>query len=83
MERCLEAGQRARAVEAMEDLDRVFKPKPNTMLDQDLEKLEQVQAVTSDLERLDHKYSQKSKNRRRSKNKRRKRPGHNTGNNKK
>jgi hypothetical protein len=39
VERCLEAGQRARAVEAMEDLDRVFKPKPNTMLDQDLEKL--------------------------------------------
>jgi hypothetical protein len=39
VERCLEAGKREGAVEAIEDLDRIFKPKPNTMLDQDLEKL--------------------------------------------
>jgi cell fate regulator YaaT (PSP1 superfamily) len=55
----------------------------NLQVDQDLEKLELVQAVTNDLERLDRKYSPNSKNRRKSKNKRRKRPNRDSGNNKK
>ena len=55
----------------------------NLQVDQDLEKLELVQAVTNDLERLDRKYSPKGNKKRKSKNKRRKRPNHNSGNNKK
>ena len=55
----------------------------NLQVDQDIEKLELVQAVTNDLERLDHKYSSKSKQRRKSKHKKRKRPNRNFGNPKK
>lgn len=45
----------------------------NLQVDQDLEKLEKAQAITSDLERLDRKYNPKSK-KRRSKKRRKKRP---------
>lgn len=43
----------------------------NLQVDQDLEKLEKAQAITNDLERLDRKYTPKSKKRRKSRNKRR------------
>lgn len=73
----------AKRVKEILDLNSKGQKPENLQVDQDLEKLELAQAITSDLERLDRKYSPKSKNRRRSKNKRRKRPNSNYGNNNK
>ena len=71
----------ARVQEILELNSKGQKPE-NLQVDQDLEKIEQLQAVTNDLERLDRKYNTKGKGRRKSKQKRRKRPNHNTGNKK-
>lgn len=73
----------AKRVKEILELNSKGQKPENLQVDQDLEKLELAQAITSDLERLDRKYSPKSKNRRRSKNKRRKRPNSNYGNNNK
>ena len=51
----------------------------NLLVDQDIAKLEKAQAITSDLERLDHKYNTKRK-KKKSRNKRRRRPGNNNKN---
>ena len=63
------------------DLNAKDQKPENLQVDQDLEKIEQVQAITNDLERLDRKYSPKSNNRKKSKNKKRRRPNRNPGNN--
>lgn len=73
----------AKRVKEILDLNSKGQKPENLQVDQDLEKLELAQAITSDLERLDRKYSSRSKNRHRSKNKRRKRPNSNYGNNNK
>ena len=73
----------AKRVKEILELNSKGQKPENLQVDQDLEKIELVQAVTNDLERLDRKYSPKSKNRRKSKNKRRKNPNRNASNPKK
>ena len=73
----------AKRVKEILELNSKEQKPENLQVDQDLEKIELVQAVTNDLERLDRKYSPKSKNRRKSKNKRRKNPNRNASNHKK
>ena len=73
----------AKRVKEILELNSKGQKPENLQVDQDLEKIELVQAVTNDLERLDRKYSPKSKNRRKSKNKRRKNPNRNASNHKK
>jgi cell fate regulator YaaT (PSP1 superfamily) len=72
----------AERVNEILELNKKDQKPENLQVDQDLEKIELVQAITNDLERLDRKYSTKSKNRKKSKNKRRNRPNHNPGDNK-
>ncbi|RLD24253.1 MAG: Signal peptidase-like protein, partial [Bacteroidetes bacterium] len=72
----------AERVNEILELNKKDQKPENLQVDQDLEKIELVQAITNDLERLDRKYSTKSKNRKKSKNKRRNRPNRNIGNNK-
>jgi len=64
------------------DLNSKGQKPENLQVDQDLEKLEKAQAITNDLERLDRKYTTKSKKRRKSKNKRRRFSGNQQKNNK-
>ena len=64
----------ARVKEIVELNSKGQKPE-NLQVDQDLEKLEKAQAITNDLERLDRKYTPKSKKRKKSRNKRRRPPG--------
>ena len=71
----------AERVKEILDLNAKDQKPENLQVDQDLEKIEQVQAITNDLERLDRKYSPKSNNRKKSKNKKRRRPNRNPGNN--
>ena len=73
----------AERVNEILELNKKGQKPENLQVDQDLQKLELVQAVTSDLERLDRKYSPKNKNRRKPKNKRRKHPKRHNDNNKK
>ena len=73
----------AERVKEILELNKKGQKPENLQVDQDLEKLELVQAITNDLERLDRKYDPKSKKRKKSKNKRRKNPNRNSGNNKK
>lgn len=73
----------AKRVKEILDLNSKGQKPENLQVDRDLEKLELAQAITSDLERLDRKYSPRSKNRRKSKNNRSKRPNRNYGNNNK
>jgi len=53
------------------DLNLKGKKPENLQVDQDLEKLEKAQAITNDLERLDRKYNQKGKKKKKPRNKRR------------
>jgi hypothetical protein len=53
------------------DLNAKGKKPENLQVDQDLEKLEKAQAITNDLERLDRKYNQKGKKKKKPRNKRR------------
>ncbi len=71
----------AERVNEILELNRKGQKPENLQVDQDLEKLEQVKAVTNDLERLDRKYSTRSKNKRRFKNKRKEWPNNNRSNN--
>ena len=64
----------ARVKEIVELNSKGQKPE-NLQVDQDLDKLEKAQAITNDLERLDRKYTPKSKKRKKSRNKRRRPPG--------
>jgi len=62
-------------------LNKEGKKPENLQVDQDIEKLEKAQAITSDLERLDRKYNAPSKKKKRSKNYRRRKPNNKQGRN--